>query len=281
MRAIKLLTLNTHSLVEENYNDKFDEFVNAISCEQPDIIALQEVNQTCCKAVVSESELEGFSLCDKKTVIREDNHVYNVVKKLRERGINYYWTWVGIKVGYGKYDEGMALMSLSPIIETDVLLVSKINDYQNWKTRKIIGIRTVENPNEWFYTVHYGWWNDEEEPFQNQWQNTDIYMKKHNSVWLMGDFNSPAEIRDEGYDMIAAGNWNDSYNMAEKKDSGITVGKVIDGWKEKIESTNGMRIDQIWCSQEPVVKSSEVIFDGKNYEVVSDHYGIIVEYERN
>lgn len=281
MRAIKLLTLNTHSLVEENYNDKLDLFVEAISCEQPDIIALQEVNQTCCKVEISEKELDGYCPCDTTIVIREDNHVYNIVKKLRKRGINYYWTWLGMKVGYGKYDEGMALMSLSPIVETDMLLVSKTNDYQNWKTRKIIGIRIKALPNEWFYTVHYGWWDDEEEPFSNQWKITDSYMKKYNTVWLLGDFNSPAEIRGEGYDMIVASKWYDSYALAERKNGAITVGKVIDGWKEKLGNTNGMRIDQIWCNKKPVIKNSEVIFDGKNYGEVSDHYGIVVEYERN
>lgn len=43
---MKLLTLNTHSLVEEYYYEKLQTFVQAVSEEQPDVIALQEVNQT-------------------------------------------------------------------------------------------------------------------------------------------------------------------------------------------------------------------------------------------
>ena len=43
---MKLLTLNTHSLVEKYYYEKLQTFVQAVSEEQPDIIALQAVNQT-------------------------------------------------------------------------------------------------------------------------------------------------------------------------------------------------------------------------------------------
>jgi len=41
---MKLLTLNTHSIIEENYEQKFKIFVDEIYKERPDIIALQEVN---------------------------------------------------------------------------------------------------------------------------------------------------------------------------------------------------------------------------------------------
>lgn len=43
---MKLLTLNTHSLIEPAYEVKRDAFVEFIRKEQPDVFALQEVNQT-------------------------------------------------------------------------------------------------------------------------------------------------------------------------------------------------------------------------------------------
>ena len=43
---MRLLTLNTHSHVEEDYREKLEAFVQAVSEEEPDVIALQEVNQT-------------------------------------------------------------------------------------------------------------------------------------------------------------------------------------------------------------------------------------------
>ena len=277
---MKLLTLNTHSLVEDNYSKKLDAFVSAIAEQRHDIIALQEVNQTIAETqadVIS----EGYVPCDENIVIRKDNHVYKTAELLENAGVKYYWTWLPLKKGYDKYDEGIALMSRSRIIETDVVRISETDDYNNWKTRKIIGIRTEAAPDEWFFSVHYGWWDDLDEPFQNQWQKTAEYMKKYSRVWLMGDFNSPAEVRNEGYDMINGGGWYDSYTLAKTRDNGITVGKVIDGWRDKVSSTDGMRIDQIWCSQKAEIASSEVIFNGANKSVVSDHYGVAAEYERS
>lgn len=277
---MKLLTLNTHSLVEDNYSTKLDAFVSAIAEQRPDIIALQEVNQTIAETqadVIS----EGYVPCVENIVIRKDNHVYKAAELLEGAGVKYYWTWLPLKKGYNKYDEGIALMSRSRIIETDVVRISETDDYNNWKTRKIIGIRTEAAPDEWFFSVHYGWWDDLDEPFQNQWQKTAEYMKKYSRVWLMGDFNSPAEVRNEGYDMINSGGWYDSYTLARTRDNGITVGKVIDGWRDKVSGTDGMRIDQIWCSQKAEIASSEVIFNGANKPVVSDHYGVVAEYERS
>ncbi len=273
---MKLFTLNTHSLVEENYNQKLEAFVDIICNLRPDIIALQEVNQTCCEAIIAKEELAHFFPCD-SSILRKDNHAYMVTKKLQERGISYYFTWIGMKLGYNQYDEGIALLSLSPIIEADVRRISLINDYYNWKTRKILGIRTEKHPDEWFYSVHYGWWNDIEDSFQNQWAQTLAHLPSDTRVWLMGDFNNPAEVRKEGYDMISDSGWYDTYLFATKKDDGITVDKIIDGWKDKTDTPNGMRIDQIWCNQKPDIKNSTVFFNGRNGNIVSDHYGILID----
>lgn len=276
---MKILTLNTHSLVEENYPQKLADFVQAVAKEQPEIIALQEVNQTSSEAAVT-GDLRGYAPCGDFTV-RGDNHVYNAVKLLEPLGARYYWTWLPMKRGYGKYDEGIAVMSRSPILETRVILVSGIDDYENWKTRKLLGIRTEAAPDEWFFSVHYGWWSDPDEAFQSQWKRTVEQTEQYETVWLMGDFNSPAEVRGEGYDLVGGSRFYDSYELAQKKDGGITVGKVIDGWRDKLsDNASGMRIDHIRCSKRAVVTSSAVLFNGINYPVVSDHYGVMINYER-
>lgn len=277
---MKLLTLNTHSLVEEHYTEKLHAFVQAVSEEQPDIIALQEVNQTIAEMPVITLH-GGYVPCADGIIIRRDNHVCNAAELLRSQGLEYHWTWLPLKKGYDKYDEGIALMSRSPILETKIIRASAMDDYNNWKTRKILGIRTEAAPDEWFFSVHYGWWDDPDEPFQGQWQRTKAALAGHRRVWLMGDFNSPAEVCGEGYDMIRNAGWQDSYALAKNKDGGITVGHVIDGWKDKTESTDGMRIDQIWCSEKTEILSSKVIFNGENRSIVSDHYGVIVHYERS
>ncbi len=276
---MKILTLNTHSLIERNYQRKLLDFSDAVILEKPEIIALQEVNQTISAKAV-EDRINGYFPCRDNITIRSDNHVFSVAQLLCKNGVDYYWTYLPIKNGYGRFEEGLAIMSLNPIIETEIVSVSGIDDYNNWKTRKLIGIRTQNYPDEWFFSVHYGWWDDEEEPFAKQWKKTDMYMKKHNRVWLMGDFNNASDVANQGYAMVLNSGWYDSYMLAKNKDSGVTVAKAIDGWKDKINTDIGMRIDQIWCSDKVSVASSKVIFDGVNYPVVSDHYGVVVDYDR-
>lgn len=274
--SIKILTLNAHSLIENNYEEKLKIFTDTILKEQPDIIALQEVNQTINGAIIPENNLTGFYPCQSYVRITNDNHAYNVIKILNKNNLNYFWTWLPLKNGYGKFDEGLAILSLKPILKTDTFLISKIDDYENWKTRKVLGILTDEKRKEWYYNVHMGWWNDNEDPFECQWKKLNDHLSTLQNVWIMGDFNSPAEVRNEGYDLIKNSGWYDSYTLAQEKDIGFTVEKVIDGWKDKLKEQTKMRIDHIWCSNKISIKSSNVIFNGKNKAVVSDHYGVII-----
>ena len=96
----------------------------------------------------------------------------------------------------------------------------------------------------------------------------------------MGDFNSPAEVRGQGYDLVAASRWQDAYILAEEKDEGFTVQGVIDGWRELLKEDaipDGMRIDHIWVSEAVPVNWCSVVFNGKHEPVVSDHFGILME----
>lgn len=275
---MKLLTLNTHSHIEENYEEKLGYFVAAVQAEKPDVIALQEVNQSSdADYAVSVS---GLTPCC-KDIIRSDNHVCRAAEMLAEAGEKYFWTWLPIKRGYEKFDEGIALMSRSPILETDVLLVSAEDNYSDWKTRKIVGIRTERYPGDWFFSVHFGWWNDPDEPFRKQWIRTAEHMTKYDSVWLMGDFNAPPEIRGEGYELVSKSYVYDTYLLAAEKHGRATARGDIDGWRERKSPSDCIRTDQIWCSRKNVILSSEVVFDGGRYPVVSDHFGVLISCEKS
>ena len=54
---MKLMTLNTHSLEEEDYEAKLHAFAEGVCRAEPDIIALQEVNQTQTAAPVDKKDL--------------------------------------------------------------------------------------------------------------------------------------------------------------------------------------------------------------------------------
>ena len=98
-------------------------------------------------------------------------------------------SYLPIKVGSGKYDEGLAMLVLErKISHVESFLISRADDYANWKTRKVLGMQ-VEGLTDWFYTVHMGWWEDEQEPFLAQWKVLNAFVTtkpRHAPVWLMG-----------------------------------------------------------------------------------------------
>lgn len=275
---MKLLTLNTHSLAEPDYERKLQLFAEVIKKEQPDVFALQEVNQTRKGAEAGQGSRGGYVACrDYEGPVREDNHALRLARILFESKCPYEWTWVPAKLGYSIYEEGLAVFSRRPIEDTEQFFISQSQSFDNWKTRKILGILVK---GQWFYSVHMGWWEDEEEPFARHWDQAAAQMKRHIEegarVWALGDFNSPCDQAGEGYDYIKQSGWLDTYELAEEKDDGITVGKVIDGWRDEENHGAGMRIDYIWCSRKVRIEKSEVICNDVKYPAVSDHYGVMV-----
>ena len=121
---------------------------------------------------------------------------------------------------------------------------------------------------------HLGWWHDEEESFKDQVSSLLSKVSKDKTTFLMGDFNNNAFIKDEGYDYLLNQNLYDTYSLAKEKDNGITVPGKIDGWSNCSEEK---RLDLILTNDKNMVpKTSKVIFNGKNKNIVSDHYGVEV-----
>ncbi len=283
---MKLLTLNTHSLAEPEYEKKLRLFAELVEREEPDIIALQEVNQTVASSPAKDAEDFGYIPCSGyQGQVKEDNHGLNLARILSGSGIFYHWTWVPAKLGYDIYEEGLALFSLSPIEDAEHFFISASQSFSNWKTRKAVGIQVG---GQWFYSVHMGWWGDEDEPFACHWDRFQEHIKRHREekkiVWIMGDFNSPCDRTGEGYDYVRNSGWHDTYELAEEKDGGITVGHVIDGWRQEEgqqgKPPKGMRIDYIWCCDKAEVRRSQVVCDGVSSPVVSDHYGLMIVAEK-
>lgn len=277
---MKILTLNAHSLSEDNSLRKLAQFTDFVLREQPDLIALQESNQTMHASVADGDMLTGMVPTDSAIPIRCDNHAAWCAYLLRKAGLPVSWAWLPVKTGYGRFDEGLAVLSLRrPILETDAVQLSRRCDYADWRTRKALAVR-LEGAPDWFYTVHMGWWNDPEEPFLYQWQNlcrSASARAENGCVWLLGDFNSPAEVRGEGYDRIRADGWQDAWLLAEETSGGATVRGLIDGWKNRAGNSSGMRIDHIWLSRFLPIRRARVVFDGINEPQVSDHSGVLLE----
>lgn len=268
---MKVMTLNTHSLSEKNADFKRYETAKMIVSIKPEIIALQEVNQTISKEMIVPSK--GYF---GKDTIKEDNYASALMQDIQALGYDYHWVWIPIKLGYGKYEEGLALLCSHEILEVEELLLSKTDDFNNWKRRKALGIKTKINDEIiWFYTVHMGWWKDDEEPFIYQWEILNKHLKnKSEKVILLGDFNAPDKIRNQSYDRMIQDGYYDLYTLATTTLGHDTTQGKIDGWDEEI---TGMRIDYMFSNQKIDVKKLQVIFDGQNGPIVSDHFGLMME----
>ena len=162
---MKLLTLNTHSLIIPEHEAKREIFVDFIAKEQPEVFALQEVNQTASAPLLGEVPAGYYHCPGNHVPLKADNHAAAVTKMLAQRGVHYDWSWLPAKIGYGIYDEGAAVFSRTPITDAENLLLSKSDDYSCWKTRRTLGICAGD---VWYYTVHLGWWKDEVEPLDRK-----------------------------------------------------------------------------------------------------------------
>lgn len=278
MDTIKIMTLNCHSLEEKNYKEKLEAFVLETVRLKPQIIALQEVNQSINAKAVSDDMGYGYYPCDEEAVIKEDNHAFNAAKRLQSLGYPMHWTWTPAKKGYDKYEEGLALFSAFPISEAQQVYTTISRDFDNWKVRKALSIVScIGNKMMQFVSVHMGWWEDKEEPFISQWENLEKIAERNDRCFVMGDFNSPASMKNGGYDYIISKGWKDTYQLAKARDEGFTVCKKIDGWRNR-DSEENMRIDFIFTdgADDITVESSAVVFNGKNGPVVSDHFGVMI-----
>lgn len=272
---MKLLTLNTHAWIEENQLEKIEQLAHFINEHDFDVIALQEVNQSMQEEALPASELTHFHQAEEGTIVRADNYAHVLRKQLKHE---YYFTYIPVHVGYVKYDEGLAILSKTPIQEAFGAYVSDLRDYENYRTRKIVGIKTaVSGVDTWFVNGHFGWWHDEEEPFKPQWKHTLEAMDKYvgeSPAFIMGDFNNAAHIEGEGYSLVTESGWYDCYELAADKDEGFTVVKAIAGWEGNKQK---LRIDYVFSNRPVKVTSSKVVLDGVHSPIVSDHAGVAVE----
>jgi maltose 6'-phosphate phosphatase len=266
---MKLLTLNVHGWQEENQMEKLKSLARDIASERYDVIALQEVMQSIDSPIV-----DGH--------IKKDNYALVLIELLQELGVNDYdFVWDMAHYGFETYEEGLAVLSRHKIKSNDSFFVTKLQDMNNWKTRKIVHA-TIDFQGEeiHFFSGHFGWWNDEIAPFKEQ---IDAFFKrvpKSGLTFLMGDLNNDANVKDEGFDYVKSNGFYDTYEMADEKDDGITIKGAIAGWNQNSKE-DGRRIDYILSNQPLNVQSSYVRFNGKETPIVSDHAGVkaIIELE--
>lgn len=262
---MKLLTINVHAWIEENQMEKIDILAKTIAEKDYDVIAMQEVNQLMTSPVVYSD-------------IREDNYGWILLNKIAEyTNTEYYYHWSNSHIGYGIYDEGIGIITKHKLKNTDDFYCTRSHTVRSISSRKIISAEIEYNGKIIeFYSCHMNLPTNEEE---NMIENIQTILQRNKNdiiKVLMGDFNTDAESSKKDYENILSQGLYDTYTMAKSKDSGITVDKVIDGWKKV---TSKMRIDYVLCNKKINVLNSEIIFNGTNKPIVSDHYGVEVTIE--
>ncbi|AOR22483.1 endonuclease/exonuclease/phosphatase family protein [Clostridium taeniosporum] len=258
---MKLLTLNCHSWQEENQLDKIKYLAKTIVEKDYDAIALQEVSQSIDAKIINGN-------------LKADNFALLLKYELDKYDTSYNFFWDFSHIGYGKYQEGLAIFTKHNIINEKSFFITKATNIQYWKTRKIVKITfKYKNKNIDFYSCHLGWWDDEEEPFENQVEKLLQENTSDKIIFFMGDFNNNAFIRNEGYDYLLSKGLVDTFKISKECDNGITVKGKIDGWDENKEK---LRLDLILSNKKLDVLTSRVIFNGINKDVISDHYGVEV-----
>ena len=174
--------------------------------------------------------------------LKQDNYGVILLNKINQRvAQKYSLFWSNSHIGYDKYDEGIAFLTRLPVYDVDAFYCSQHQRLDSILSRKIIGL-----------TVEY------------QGQLIECYSCHITDA--IGD--------QQAYQQIKSLGLFDTFEMAEQKDSGITVEKAIDGWKGHSEEK---RLDYIFLNQAKRVLSSQVIFNGKNKPIVSDHFGVEVD----
>ena len=218
-----------------------------------DVIFLQEVAQYKDEEIVIAN-------------IKPSNYAYQIQQLLKEQGYTYFLYYEPIKFSFNKYDEGVAILSKSPLQNVTSHFISKQKDYQSWKTRKIIsGELNLNNTNYQFISAHLGW-NDEIERYDDQFTEMMKLINQNSVVIIGGDFNiSP---RTKEYASILKSGLIDLYGLNPKY-------LFVPTHKPNIDiHEGGTRIDYIFSNHHLEVYDRDILF---KENTVSDHFGVFLE----
>lgn len=265
---LKLLTLNLHSMVGQDWPKRLSSLAYELADRRFDIIALEEVSQSTAAPVV-EQQYSGSVLTLPGTTIRSDNVLLFLQRKLASEGLYYHAVWESIKLGYGWLDEGIGMLSLLSPVAFSSLRVSESKDYRNPDSRKVLSVSLEYcGYDVQVHAVHFSRWPSFRDEFG---KFMAMRPKECDAEIMMGDFNSPADEAGKGLDLVLSAGWADVYAKTGYAD-GCTVAGQIDGWRES--KMKASRIDYIFISGKIEAVSSSVVFNGIDGPVISDHYGV-------
>ena len=260
----------------DSYGPLFDRIADGINQLDPDVICFQEVG-----------EWSGGNTQDPDSIrfgSSESNMVRQILQRLDE---HYFYTLDWSHYGFDVWLEGSAILSKHPFTDTGSRFISNPDNgrYKFWKSRNVplarIDLPGIGSAN--VFSVHAGWWDDEEEPFQDQYRKLlawagEIASPRETTI-LCGDFNVPADSKMQEF-MTKGTGYSDQYALANPDGSlDATIRGAIDGWES---SDSGQRVDYILMNDDSplAVEEARIIFTEDRYGIVSDHAGVYARFSR-
>lgn len=277
-----MLTLNCHSLQGFDTKQQITELVDQIVREKVTVFALQEANQPQDTPIIKSETLNQVNYIKPKEEqskpIREGNFAYLLQCALCKVKLNFSWSWCAAHQLLGKYDEGLALFSLSPLYQVSAEKIDIHPDITaGTRVHKILSGKLHNAEETLLVTTHLD--GQTTQRFTLEW---DCFYRKlkylgalHLPTYILANFNVDAEEDRHGYEYMCR-ELQDTYVTAISKGDGMTVRGQLDGWGKK---ELARRIDYILTNANHEVTSSRICFDGYESQKISDHAGVIIEVE--
>ncbi len=287
---LTVLTVNLHLYQERAATAKLHRVADAISALDADIVLLQEAGQQKGDPVLRRQH---------DVDIRAGNAALVITDRLRsrhQRDYDFFWDWSHL--GWEVWEEGCAILTPHPILATESRFVTRSTAGRAFKWSRNVPRARIATPHHGTvdaYSVHLGWWDDPQEPFQHQFDQLLAWTRANaaadsaadaadsaadraanvtaDAQLLGGDFNIPAGS--VGYDyLIERSGFTDVYLSTNPDGSrDPTVGGRIDGWAHG--DAEGKRIDYLFLAPgsrlAPVL--SQRTFTEGSLGRVSDHNG--------
>ncbi|MCK7534287.1 MAG: hypothetical protein MZV63_26355 [Marinilabiliales bacterium] len=151
-----ILTINLHTYQETRQNEKFNLLTDVIGKMDIDFIAFQECAQHN-QATITEG------------IIREDNMALVISNRLKEKfNVDYNFVWHWAHYGWSVWEEGVAVLSKHPLIETDNRYVSTSTSINSITSRKVIyGSYQLGVDRIHIFSAHTHWRTSETDEEQN------------------------------------------------------------------------------------------------------------------
>jgi maltose 6'-phosphate phosphatase len=257
--------LNLHCYQEENQAAKFSNIARAISDLDIDVVCLQEVGEH-----LSNGHGDWGS-----------NAARIICEQLRQR---YYLYTDWSHIGFGRYREGIAVLSRYEFLMKEAGYVSFAQDVRSIDSRKVVMVQ-VNVPYIGLvnvFSAHLSWPSG---GFFQQFERLTKWAGQRHSdsiaaTFLCGDFNIKAGS--EAYQSIVrSGEYEDQYLAATARSSFEKIFRKRTANIDRELASDG-RIDFIFMKKRSSLQAAaarELFTHGDHYGRVSDHSGYCVEFE--